>query len=173
MVWVVAVAAISATAYLAVRPAGAEQVPDFDLPLLRGGRLSSEELRGSPVVLNFFASWCAPCREEAPLLERTWREYRDRGVRIVGVNIKDTERSAKHFVDRYDITYPVVRDEDAALARSLDVYGLPQTFFVDEDWRLLTSARGRRLGEGRGQVAQLGAIDRADLSRHIEALLDD
>jgi peroxiredoxin len=172
VVWAVAGLTLAGIVYLALKPAGAHEMPDFDLPLLDGGTLSSDELRGSPVVLNFFASWCAPCREEAPLLERTWREYRDEGVHVVGVDIEDTERSVEHFVDEYGLTYPVIRDEDKELARALDVYGLPQTFFIDERWRLLTSAEGPRLAEGRGSVAQLGAIGRAELRKQIERLLD-
>jgi cytochrome c biogenesis protein CcmG/thiol:disulfide interchange protein DsbE len=171
--WGLAVLALGIIAYLATRPAGVREVPDFTLPQLGGGTLSSRELRGSPVVLNFFASWCLPCREEAPLLERTWQVYKDRGVRFVGVDIEDTERSARHFVASYDISYPVVRDEDKKLARALDVYGLPQTFFIDENWTLLDTAEGQRVGGGRGQVVALGAIDGAELRRQIEGLLAD
>jgi peroxiredoxin len=171
-VWAVAALALAAVAYLVLKPAEDKEVPDFDLPLLGGGTLSSEALRGSPVVMNFFASWCAPCREEAPLLERTWRTYRDDDVRFVGVNIQDTERNARRFVREFGITYPVLRDEDQELARALDVYGLPQTYFVDDDWKLLTIAEGPRVGEGRGQVVQLGAISRRELVEQIEQLLE-
>jgi peroxiredoxin len=170
-VWAVAALALAAVAYLVLKPAADKEVPDFDLPLLGGGTLSSEALRGSPVVMNFFASWCAPCREEAPLLERTWRTYRD-DVRFVGVNIQDTERNARRFVREFGITYPVLRDEDQELARALDVYGLPQTYFVDDDWKLLTTAERPRVGEGRGEVVQLGAISRRELVEQIEQLLE-
>lgn len=173
MLWGLAALALAAVAYLALRPAEARAVPDFELPRLDGGELSSDELRGSPVVMNFFASWCAPCREEAPLLERTWRSYKEDGVRFVGVDIQDTGRNARRFVREFGITYPVVRDEDQKLARALNVYGLPQTFFIDEDWRMLTSVEGRRLGAGRGEVVQLGAIGRAELIRHVERLLEE
>src|ERR671922_1537718 len=168
--WAGAALALAAVAYLVLKPAEDKEVPDFDLPLLGGGTLSSEALRGSPVVMNFFASWCAPCREEAPLLERTWRTYRDDDVLFVGVNIQDTERNARRFVREFGITYPVLRDEDQELARALDVYGLPQTYFVDDDWKLLTIAEGPRVGEGRGQVVQLGAISRRELVEQIEQL---
>jgi peroxiredoxin len=171
-VWVVAALALAAVLYLVLKPAADKEVPAFDLPLLGGGTLSSEALRGSPVVMNFFASWCAPCREEAPLLERTWRTYRGDGVRFVGVNIQDTERNARRFVREFGITYPVLRDEDQELARALDVYGLPQTYFVDDDWKLLTTAEGPRVGEGRGEVVQLGAISRRELVEQIEQLLE-
>jgi cytochrome c biogenesis protein CcmG/thiol:disulfide interchange protein DsbE len=171
VVWTVIVLALAAVAYLALRPAQEQPVPDFDLPRLDGGRLSSAELRGSPVVLNFFASWCAPCRDEAPLLERTWRAYKERGVRFVGVDIRDTPSDARGFVREFGLTYPIVRDQDQTLARALGVYGLPQTFFVDRRWRLSTAAEGEEIGEGRPGVVQLGAISRAELHAEIERLL--
>src|SRR5918999_6551633 len=168
---IVALAAIAVVAYLALKPAEEQPVPEFDLPTLSGGRLSSADLRGSPVVLNFFASWCAPCRQEAPLLERTWRAYRDSGVRFVGVDLRDTEGDARRFVREFGISYPIVRDEEQTLARALDVYGLPQTFFIDERWRLSTSTEGPRVGRGRGEVVQLGAMSQAELHTQLERLL--
>jgi cytochrome c biogenesis protein CcmG/thiol:disulfide interchange protein DsbE len=171
VVWTVIVLALATVAYLALRPADEQPVPDFVLPTLDGGRLSSAELHGSPVVLNFFASWCAPCREEAPLLERTWQAYKERGVRFVGVDIRDTPSDARRFVREFGLTYPIVRDEDQTLARALDVYGLPQTFFVDRRWRLSTAAEGDKVGKGRAGVVQLGAISRTELHTQIERLL--
>jgi peroxiredoxin len=171
VMWTVVALVLAPVAYLALRPAEEQPVPDFDLPTLDGGRLSSAELHGSPVVLNFFASWCAPCREEAPLLERTWQTYKDRGVRFVGVDIRDTPSDARRFVREFGLSYPIVRDQDQTLARALDVYGLPQTFFVDRRWRLSTAAEGGKVGEGRAGVVQLGAIGRAELNAEIERLL--
>jgi cytochrome c biogenesis protein CcmG, thiol:disulfide interchange protein DsbE len=171
VVWGVAALALAAIAYLALKPAPAKELPDFRLPLLTRGTLSSEDLRGSPVVLNFFASWCTPCRDEAPVLERAWKRYESRGVRFVGVYYEDTPGHVKHFVGEFGITYPIVRDDDKRLARALGVYGLPQTFFVGEDWRLLESAKGKRVGSGRGQVAQLGAISEGELERRVQQLL--
>lgn len=152
-----------------------ETMPDFDLPLLgTDDVLSSETLRGHPVVLNFWASWCAPCREEAPLLERTYQRFRDQGVRFVGVNIRDQEPNARRFVEDFGITFPVVRDEDQELARGLDVYGLPQTFFIDADGRL-ASTTDTEGGEGTGQggTIVLGAVDERELVEQIEQLLEE
>src|SRR5918992_4915823 len=127
---IVALAAIAVVAYLALKPAEEQPVPEFDLPTLSGGRLSSADLRGSPVVLNFFASWCAPCREEAPRFESAYQKYKDEGVRFVGVNVQDRIETARRFVEDYGITFPVVVDADRKLAEQLGVYGLPQTFFI-------------------------------------------
>ncbi|MFN2488605.1 MAG: TlpA family protein disulfide reductase [Actinomycetota bacterium] len=158
--------------YLALRPAEEKTPPEFDLALLAGGTLRSDELKGSPVVLNFFALWCAPCREEAPLLESTWRKYRDEGVRFVGVDIEDTRGDARRFVREFAITFPIARDEDKEVVRDLGVYGLPQTFFIDEEWRLAHVSRGQQLGETASSIVPLGAISRARLEAQIDALLE-
>jgi cytochrome c biogenesis protein CcmG/thiol:disulfide interchange protein DsbE len=145
--------------------------PDFELPALSGdGALSSEELKGFPVVVNFWASWCQPCREEAGLLERTWRAYEEQGVRFVGVNIQDTDDAARKFVRDFGISYPVVTDADQTLARKMGQIGLPQTFFIDHNWRFLGSTTGRELGS-RGDTVVLGAISKEELVTNIEELL--
>lgn len=148
-----------------------ERAPEFRLPLLDGsGSLSSEELRGSAVVVNFWASWCIPCREEAPLLERTWRRFKDDDVIVLGVNIKDAESDAKAFVEDFDITYPTVRDLDQKLIRSFGIRGLPETFFIDHDWTFVGTESGAERGEQQGTVV-LGAITEEQLVSNIERLI--
>lgn len=145
--------------------------PSFELPLLDGsGTLSDEDLRGKAVVVNFWASWCIPCREEAPLLERTWRAYRDRGVVFLGVNIKDAESDARRFVDEFDMTYPNVRDLDQGLTRQFGVKGLPETFFIDHRWTFMGAISGTKTGDQAGTVI-LGAISEDELISNIEILL--
>lgn len=146
------------------------EAPAFELPTLSGETLSSSDLKGHPVVVNFWASWCLPCREEAPLLERTWRQYRDDGVIILGINIKDAESDAKAFVEEFDITYPVVRDVDQEVTRAFGVRGLPETFFIDHEWRFVAIGSADPTGEQQGTVI-LGAITEEELVGHIEVLL--
>jgi thiol-disulfide isomerase/thioredoxin len=152
-----------------------QTLPDFELPLLEeSGTLSSSELEGSPVVFNFFASWCGPCIEEAPLLERTWKEYGARGVRFVGVNIEDTEERARDFVRKYGITFPVVLDYDKELLGGLGlIEGLPQTVFVAADGKLLSVTAGDAAGTGQGGTTTLGAIEAEVLEERIKSLLED
>lgn len=169
----VVLALLAGAAYGIVRPASdaRDEAPEFSLELLDGsGRLGSDELRGHPVVLNFFASWCVPCREEAPLLESKWRQYRAEGVRFVGVNIRDLPGDARAFVRRYGLTFPIVRDPGQALASQLDLVGLPQTFFITAEWKLAAQVAGEQLG-ATGPTQVLGAISEEELDRNIAALL--
>ena len=152
-----------------------KRLPDFELPLLDGGgTLSSSDLRGRPAVLNFFASWCVPCREEAPLLEKTYKEYKQEGVQFVGVNLEDTEEAARDFVDEFGITYPVIKDYDKVLAEDLGAtIGWPQTFFVTSDLRVSSQESGERVGEGPAGTVSLGAIEPEELRTQIESLLEE
>lgn len=147
------------------------ETPDFELALLGGGSISSDDLRGKPLVLNFWASWCIPCREEMPAFERMWRRYRDSGIQIVGVNYQDSEQGAREFVDEIGVTYPIALDPDGSLARELGVRGLPQTFFIDESFQFEKLDPGQAL-EGAGDRVVFGAIDEETLRSEIEDLLD-
>ncbi len=137
------------------RPAVA---PGLDLPVLhrgelgplaerlRGpladGRLSLAELRGSPVVLNFWASWCDPCRKEAPLLEAGWRRSRVDGVVFVGLNMQDARSDARRFLREFAVSYPNVREPDDATARAWGLTGLPETFFLSRDGAVVAHVVG-------------------------------
>ena len=112
--------------------------PLFTLARLdRPGRLSLTSLRGKAVVVNFWASWCRPCKEELPVLEQTWRRYRDRGLVVVGIDAQDFSGDAKRFARKYGITYPIVHDGPGATLGRYGVTGFPETFFVDRTGRLV------------------------------------
>lgn len=150
---------------------GAE-LPEFSLPQPVPGapQVTSDDLRGNPAVINFFASWCIPCRVEAPLLERTWHAYKDQGLVVLGVNILDTEEDVLDFINRFRITFPVVRDTNEELANQFGVTGIPETFFVDHNWRF--AAIGPRVQIGsRGKTVVYGAISPALLRSQVELLL--
>ena len=100
-------------------------------PALADGRVDVQELRGTPVVLNYWASWCFPCREEAPLLERSWRGQRDRGVLFLGVNQQDITGDARAFMREFEVSYLNVRDPTDRTARRWGATGIPETFFIN------------------------------------------
>ncbi len=104
-------------------------------PAIGDGRLALSEFEGTPVMLNFWASWCIPCREEAPLLQRAWERYGPGGVLFLGLNMQDLTGDARDFLDEYSITYPTIRDPSNEVARSYGATGIPETYFI--------SARGR------------------------------
>jgi cytochrome c biogenesis protein CcmG/thiol:disulfide interchange protein DsbE len=146
------------------RPAGpvdtpivGRPAPAFDLQALDGGRLSLADLRGSPVVLNFWASWCIPCREEAPLLTAAATDYRARGLRVVGIVYQDSAESARNFMGRYGQTYPGLLDPDGRTAIDYGVFGIPETFFID--------------AFGIVRSRQIGAVTGDELDKRIRAIL--
>lgn len=112
--------------------------PDFTLPRLdRPGELSLASLRGKAVVLNFWASWCIPCKEEAPRLEAAWRRWRGEGLVVVGIDAQDFKADARRFMRRYGLTYPIVHDASSSTLTSYGVTGFPETFFVGRDGKLV------------------------------------
>ena len=112
--------------------------PQFTLTRLDGpGKLSLASLRGKAVVVNFWASWCRPCKEELPVLEKTWLQYRKQGLVVVGVDAEDFTSDAKRFAHKYGITYPIVHDAPSATVDRYGVTGFPETFFVDRKGRLV------------------------------------
>ena len=131
--------------------------PSFDLETLDGSRLALGDLRGSSVVLNFWASWCIPCREEAPLLTAADATYGPRGVRIIGVVYQDSADNARDFMRRYGQAYPALLDPDGRTAIDYAVFGIPETFFID--------------AAGVVRSRQVGALTDRDLKRQIEAII--
>jgi cytochrome c biogenesis protein CcmG/thiol:disulfide interchange protein DsbE len=115
-----------------------QAVPHFDLPALEGDdRVTIAEHLGKPMVINFWATWCGPCREEAPLLEDAARKYRDRGVVFIGVDIRDFTGDAKKFVAKYGVSYAIAYDGPAKLWEPWGITGLPETFFVGRDGKIV------------------------------------
>jgi cytochrome c biogenesis protein CcmG/thiol:disulfide interchange protein DsbE len=130
-------------------------VPDLTLPGFDGPPISLSGLRGHPVIVNFWASWCVPCRDEARLLEGTGHEFRSRGLIVLGVDTQDLETPARAFLREFRITYPNVRDPDGSVARLFGSTGVPETFFIGRDGRI----RGKFPGvEVRDDVWRAAAV---------------
>ena len=117
-------------------PLVGHQAPPLTITLFDGEKLSLAELRGKAVFVNFWASWCPPCRAEARELEASWRRWKDEGIVFLGVNIQDTEKDALEFLKEFDITYPNGRDASGKTAIDYGVWGIPETFFIDPTGRI-------------------------------------
>jgi cytochrome c biogenesis protein CcmG/thiol:disulfide interchange protein DsbE len=138
LVWKVAKDDTGAAGELA--KGGHPVAPAFALQRLDGsGPLSIADLRGKAVVVNFWASWCLPCKDEAPALQSTYERYRKQGLVVLGVDLEDFKQDAQRFAKRYGLTYPIVRDTNKVTVGRWGVTGYPETFFVDR--------RGRLVGE--------------------------
>ena len=107
-----------------------ETAAPFALPALDGQRIVLLDHADGPVFLYFWASWCAPCRREAPLIQRLWPEFEAAGYSFIGVNILDGTQDALAFVEQYGLTFPQVRDEAGSVYLDYGVYGLPESFFL-------------------------------------------
>jgi len=114
------------------------RAPAFELQRLDGsGKVSLASLRGRPRVINFWASWCYPCKQEAPVLEATWRKYRSRGVVFVGIDVNDVHGDARAFVKKYGVTYSILYDRGGRVLGRYGVAQLPETFIVDRRGKLI------------------------------------
>lgn len=120
--------------------------PEFTLEQLGGdgGTLSLSDLQGKPVVVNFWASWCIPCKDEAPVLQETFERYRDQGLVVLGIDAQDFRKDANRFIERFGLTYPVVYDGKGSTLGKWGVTGFPETFFVDRSGSLV----GERISGG-------------------------
>jgi cytochrome c biogenesis protein CcmG/thiol:disulfide interchange protein DsbE len=135
-----------------------QAAPDFELPLLKGeGTLALSELRGKPVVLNFWASWCGPCKDEAPVLAAAEKRWRSDGVVFLGVDSEDTRDAGLAFEASYGIEYDSVFDEQGRLEVQYGVLGFPETFFIDR--------------EGTIRAKYVGPIDAQNLDAYVASIV--
>ena len=121
---------------------GGEVAPEFELALIGGGELSGSDLLGQVVMLDFWASWCPPCRDEAPVLAQVYAEYSGRGVEFVGFNLWDNAGDAEIFLQQQGHEYPNGIDHDGRIAISYGVRGIPEKFFLDREGRIARKFSG-------------------------------
>ena len=135
------------------------KAPDFTLHGFDGREVSLRDLRGKVVVINFWASWCPPCREEAAYLEQTWRKYQGQDVVFIGVDYADTEKEARAYIQEFDITYINGPDQGTRVSQAYNIQGVPETFYVAKN------------GELRG--LKIGPLSPPELDEKIDQLLSE
>ena len=143
----------------AVQDGKTPSAPALELPTLDGDReISLASLRGKAVVLNFWASWCEPCKRETPMLQRAYERHRDEGLVVLGVNAQDFRTDARRFAERYGVTYPLVHDGPGESLQEFGLAGFPETWWVDRSGRLVAYVQGE--------------FSEAELERNIERALE-
>ena len=112
-------------------------VPEVSLTAFDGSSINLADRRGQVVVINFFASWCPPCREEAADVQQTWTDFQQRGVQFYGIAYKDAASPAQAFLDEFGVTYPSAVDPGSRVARAFGITGVPETFVFDQQGQLV------------------------------------
>ena len=109
--------------------------PDFSAELLDGGQVTLSELRGQPIILNVWATWCPPCRSEMPALEKVYNDFKEQGLILIGLNLtsQDSEKTVAAFVQENSLSFPVALDRDGTVQRKYKISGYPTTFFIDRE----------------------------------------
>jgi len=126
--------------------AAPEAAPDFTLKSATGANLKLSEFRGEVVLLNFWASWCGPCRQEMPLLSELHEQYRDLGFTVLGVNVEEDTRKARKLLEDAPVSFPVLFDSESVVSREYDVIAMPSTILVDRNGRLRYLHKGYKPG---------------------------
>ncbi len=130
----------------ATNPLLGRPAPDFTLPMLSthpAPPLHLASLKGKPIMLNFWASWCDPCKQEAPLLENTWQRTQSQGIVFIGIDYSDTRTDGLSFLQQYGITYPNVTDTNGSVAINYGLTGVPETFFIDRHGKIVQKVIGQ------------------------------
>jgi peroxiredoxin len=141
LIWL---ATLAGTAAAATAPSSG--APDFTLPTVGGPNLRLQEQRGRVVMVNFWATWCGPCRVEMPHLNRLYEKYRGSGFVVLGVNVDEDPRQAATVAARLGTTFPVLLDTDKKVSRLYDLGSMPSTVLIDRDGRVRHVHRGYRDG---------------------------
>jgi thiol-disulfide isomerase/thioredoxin len=136
-----------------------QPAPAFTLPL-RGATtpLALDKLRGQVVMINFWASWCGPCREEFPLLDQMYKQYKSVGFTMLGVNVEPESKDAEGFIAKTPVTFPIVFDKDSAVSKLYRVEGMPSTVLIDRKGVLRWVHRGYKSGDENEYLNQIRAL---------------
>jgi len=144
------IASIIALALLAALPVAAGvngPAPAFNLAARGGGNVSLAQYKGQVVMLNFWASWCGPCRQEMPLLENIYKKYNKMGFTLIGVNVEPDSKAADDWLKQTPVSFPIGYDKDSQVSKLYDVAGMPSTVIIDRKGNLRVLHRGDKPGD--------------------------
>jgi len=132
--------------------------PTFQLDSVSGTKLSLNDLHGKVVLINFWASWCGPCRKEMPILEQLNKQYRSKGVSLVGVNVEPDSADALKWLKSTPVTFPILFDRDSSVSKLYQVQGMPNTVIIDRHGKVRFIHRGYQPGEENEYLDQIRAL---------------
>jgi peroxiredoxin len=138
--------------------ADAPMAPGFNLPTQTGGTVSLDKLRGQVVMINFWASWCGPCRQEMPLLEAMYQKYSRLGFTLVGVNVDENSADAERFLAKVPVSFPVAFDRKSEVSKMYDVQAMPSSIFIDRKGNVRHLHAGYKPGDEAKYQAELRAL---------------
>lgn len=119
-----------------------QQAPDFTLTFADGETVNLSDWHGQPVLINFWATWCSPCRAEMPEIVEAFERYQEEGLVVVGVNVQESADKAGEFAEEFQMSFPIALDSRGEVRQLYQVRGLPTTFFIDREGRLTVSWSG-------------------------------
>jgi thiol-disulfide isomerase/thioredoxin len=142
---------LAATLMLTLPATGASgpsgPAPQFTLEARGGSKISLTQYKGQVVMLNFWASWCGPCRQEMPLLENIYKKYGKMGFTLIGVNVEPDSKAAEGFLKQTPVSFPVIYDKDSTVSKAYDVSGMPSTVIIDRKGNIRVLHRGYKPGD--------------------------
>ena len=142
-----------------------QSLPDFTLKSMTGENIRLEELRGQVVLINFWASWCGPCRQEMPVLQEIHSRYKRLGFTVLGINVDEEPAKARRVIERMTLDFPLLLDTNQNVSESYDVNAMPFTVLVDRDGRVRYVHRGYKPGDEAQYIDKLKPLLRRHLTR--------
>jgi peroxiredoxin len=156
----VAIAAALAVALPALAIPSGSPAPAFTLGSSSGGPVSLAQYKGQVVMINFWASWCGPCRQEMPLLESIYRKYNKMGFTLIGVNVEPDSQAANEWLKQTPVSFPILYDKDSQVSKLYDVAGMPSTVLIDRSGKLRMLHRGYKAGDENEYLDSIRALIR-------------
>ena len=146
--------------FAAMVNAGDTAAPDFTLPSKAGAALKLSQYRGKVVMLNFWASWCGPCRKEMPLMDQIYKKYTAAGFVLLGVNVDNDSTDAQKFLSQVPVSFPIAYDRDNKVAKMYEVATMPSTVFIDRKGHVRQLHRGYKDGDENDYLAEIRSLIR-------------
>ena len=156
--WLRAIAFAATLAASSVVSASAPRAPSFSLPSRSGDTVSLEQLKGQVVMINFWASWCGPCRQEMPLLDQMYKRYSPLGFTLLGVNVEANSKDAEKLLASVPVSFPVLFDAENKVSKLYDVNAMPSTVFIDRKGNVRYLHRGYKAGDEGEYLNQIRAL---------------